>query len=88
VQIPYTIENAEHSYHQYTIICDNREKIIDELAKNKIGYGIYYPKPLHYYDHLKKYAHKDLKNSEDLAQKVISYYHLVTKKIIIFILKN
>ena len=72
VEIPYTIENSEHAYHQYTIKFENREKLIEELAKNKIGYGIYYPKPLHHYSHLEKYGHKDLKNSEELSNKVLS----------------
>jgi len=72
VEIPYVIKNVEHVYHQYTIKCKNREKIIENLRKNDIGFGIYYPKPLHFYKHLRKFAHKDLKNSEEIANKVLS----------------
>jgi len=72
VDTPFVLKNTKHVYHQYTIKSKNREELIDELKKNEIGYGIYYPKPLHYYNHLKKYAHSDLKNSEQLANEVLS----------------
>lgn len=72
IKIPYVLPKCEHVYHQYTIICKNRENIIQTLKEHDIGYGIYYPKPLHFYPHLKKYAHKNLKCAEETAQKVVS----------------
>ena len=72
IKIPYVLPTCEHVYHQYTIVCKNRDKIIQTLKKHEIGYGIYYPKPLHFYAHLKKYAHTDLKYAEETAQKVVS----------------
>ena len=72
VEIPHVIPGAQHAYHQYTIKSKNRENLIQNLKKNEIGYGIYYPQPLHTYKHLKKYAHKELKTSELLANQVIS----------------
>jgi dTDP-4-amino-4,6-dideoxygalactose transaminase len=72
IETPYKIKNAEHVYHQYTIKCENRDKIIKKLKENEIGFGIYYPKPLHYYQHLKKYGHKDLKNSEIISNIILS----------------
>ena len=72
IEIPYVLEKAEHVYHQYTIKCDNREAIIQKLKDNEIGFGIYYPKPMHLFDHLKKYCHNDLTISEKLANEVLS----------------
>jgi perosamine synthetase len=72
IKIPYVLENATHVYHQYTIKCNNRKTVIQNLKKNEVGYGIYYPKPLHLFNHLKKYSHNDLKISEKLADKVLS----------------
>jgi perosamine synthetase len=72
VEIPYVISAAQHAYHQYTIKSKNRDALIQNLKKNEIGFGIYYPQPLHTYKHLKKYAHKELKTSELLANQVIS----------------
>ena len=72
VEIPYVIPKARHAYHQYTIKSDNRDVLTQHLKKNEIGYGIYYPQPLHTYKHLQKYAHKDLKISEKLGSEVVS----------------
>jgi dTDP-4-amino-4,6-dideoxygalactose transaminase len=72
VEIPYVIPNTKHAYHQYTIKTKKRDKLIENLKKNEIGFGIYYPQPLHSYKHLKKYGHKDLKNSEILSNEVLS----------------
>ena len=72
IETPFVLGNVEHVYHQYTLICKYREKIINDLIKKKIGYGIYYPKPLHFYKHLKIYASNYLKNSESLSNKVLS----------------
>jgi len=72
IEIPYVLENTEHVYHQYTIKCNERDAFIQQLKNNDVGYGIYYPKPLHLYNHLKTYTHSDLKNSEKLADKVLS----------------
>jgi dTDP-4-amino-4,6-dideoxygalactose transaminase len=72
VEIPYVIKGAEHAYHQYTVKSKNRESLIENLRKNEIGYGIYYPKPLHHYPHLEEFAHSDLKKSEHLAKVSLS----------------
>jgi dTDP-4-amino-4,6-dideoxygalactose transaminase len=72
VEIPYVLPNARHAYHQYTVKTTQRDTLIQHLKKNEIGFGIYYPQPLHYFKHLKQYAHKDLKNSETLGNEVLS----------------
>jgi dTDP-4-amino-4,6-dideoxygalactose transaminase len=72
VEIPYVIQNAKHVYHQYTIKCKKRNILIKNLKKNEIGFGVYYPKPLHYYEHLMEFGHINLKNSEDCSDTVLS----------------
>jgi dTDP-4-amino-4,6-dideoxygalactose transaminase len=72
VETPYVLDDAEHAYHQYTIKCKNRDKLLEELKKNEIGFGIYYPKPLHKYPYLEKFGHNDLKVSERLVNEVVS----------------
>lgn len=72
IETPYVLDNVKHVYHQYTVKCADRESIIDRLREKEIGYGIYYPKPLHFYRHLKRFATDDLKNSEVLSEKVVS----------------
>ena len=48
VEIPYVLPKARHAYHQYTIKSNNRDVLTQNLKKNEIGFGIYYPQPLHY----------------------------------------
>ena len=72
IDIPYVLPNVDHVYHQYTIKCKDREAIIQKLKDNDVGFGIYYPKPMHFFEHLKKYGHTDLKISEKLADEVLS----------------
>ena len=72
VEIPYVIQNAKHVYHQYTIKCKKRNILIENLKRNEIGFGVYYPKPLHYYGHLKEFGHSNLKNSENCSDSVLS----------------
>jgi len=72
VVTPYVLPKARHAYHQYTIKSDNRDELTQHLKKHEIGYGIYYPQPLHTYKHLQRYAHKDLKISEKLGSQVVS----------------
>lgn len=43
--LPVLNNNIKHVFHQFSVICkDDRNKVIDLLEKNQIGYGIYYPK--------------------------------------------
>ena len=72
VKTPYVNDGTKHAYHQYTINCKKRDKLLVELKKNEIGCGIYYPKPLHHYPHLEKFGHNDLKVSERLVSEVVS----------------
>ncbi|MBW3581659.1 MAG: DegT/DnrJ/EryC1/StrS aminotransferase family protein [Euryarchaeota archaeon] len=61
-----------HAYHQYTLLCDDRDKVIETLKANEVGFGIYYPKPLHHYPHLEKFGHSRLENSVRAAERVLS----------------
>jgi len=72
VEIPYVHPKAIHAYHQYTVKSKNRDSLIANLKKNEIGFGIYYPQPLHSYKHLAKYSHNNLKISEQLCAEVVS----------------
>jgi len=69
---PFVPDGYEHAYHQYTIKCKKRDILLEELKKNDIGFGIYYPKPLHKYSHLEKYGNNDLKVSERLSEESAS----------------
>lgn len=72
VETPYVLPDMKHVFHQYTIKTDKRELLMENLKKEAVGFGIYYPKPLHYYEHLKKYGNNNLKNTENICEEVLS----------------
>ena len=60
-------------YHQYVIMTNNRNALIKELDKNKIQYGLHYPKSINQLIAVKKIFHNQrYPNSENLAKKCIS----------------
>lgn len=44
---PYEDNIGTHVYHQYTVLTDKRDAIMEKLTSNNIGCAIYYPIPLH-----------------------------------------
>jgi dTDP-4-amino-4,6-dideoxygalactose transaminase len=44
---PHEDGKGTHVYHQYTVLCDNRDAVMKKLADNQIASAIYYPVPLH-----------------------------------------
>ncbi len=47
VTVPAVRPGATHVFHQYTVGLEDRARTIDALAVAGIGYGIYYPIPIH-----------------------------------------
>lgn len=75
LECPKTAPNKEHVFHQYTLrIKDGRrDEVIQGLEKAGIGYGIYYPMPLHKQPLYIELGYKDkLKETEKAADEVIS----------------
>ncbi len=44
---PYEDGLGEHVYHQYTLLCDRRDEVIEALQAQQISCAVYYPVPLH-----------------------------------------
>ena len=60
-------------YHQYVVVVKNRNSLIKYLIKNKIEYGLHYPKSINQIKALKKiYLNKKFPNSEFLAKNCLS----------------
>ncbi len=61
-------------FHQYTVRVKNREKFCAHLAANGVGYGIYYPLPLHRQPLYRQlgYGGVSLQESERAAREVVS----------------
>ena len=62
-----------HVFHQYTLLSDEREKIMQALQEQQIGCAIYYPIPLHRQNvFLEDYRDLSLPVAEDVAQRCLS----------------
>jgi len=79
IKTPFVKENRKHVFHQYTIKVEEkfkltRDELVDFLHKNGVGCNVYYPKPLHLFNHIKKFGYKlgDFPVAEKLSQQVIS----------------
>ncbi|MBS82804.1 MAG: hypothetical protein CMD65_01565 [Gammaproteobacteria bacterium] len=68
--LPHVDINTHHVYNLFTVLVTNRKKFIKYLNKNKIPYGIYYPKPL--------YKQKSLKNI--CSQKILPIVEKISKQ--------
>lgn len=64
--------HGHHVYNQYTLRCKNRSKLVEHLTMNDIGYGIYYPIPLHQQECFNYLPAKSLPNAELLSQECLS----------------
>jgi dTDP-4-amino-4,6-dideoxygalactose transaminase len=64
--LPYVSGGVKHVYHQYTIRVENRAGLIERLEEAGIGYGIHYPKPVHWQ---KLYRHLGYEDSLPEAEK-------------------
>jgi dTDP-4-amino-4,6-dideoxygalactose transaminase len=72
--LPNEAPYALSVYHLYVIRTEQRDKMAEHLSRQKIGFGIHYPLPLHLqraYRHL-GYGKGDFPVSEKLASQVIS----------------
>jgi dTDP-4-amino-4,6-dideoxygalactose transaminase len=47
IACPYEDGKGTHVYHQYTVLTDKRDKIMQLLSSAGIASAIYYPIPLH-----------------------------------------
>ncbi len=47
IETPYVAPEAIHGYHQYTVRTSQRRDITGSLEDQQVGYGIYYPIPIH-----------------------------------------
>ncbi len=77
-----------HCYHQYTIRTKFRNRIMEALKKAGIGFGVYYPKPLHKFNHFNSDA--DCPKAEQYANEVLSLpiHPLLSKQDVEFICRT
>jgi dTDP-4-amino-4,6-dideoxygalactose transaminase len=64
---------GEHVYHQYTLLCDRRDEVLDALQSKNIACAVYYPVPLHQQNVFKEdYSGVTLPVTESVAAHCLS----------------
>lgn len=67
------LHDPGHVFHQYTLQVERRDTIIEALEDAGVGYGIYYPIPIHRQaPYVADYGHLDLPVADRLAREVLS----------------
>jgi dTDP-4-amino-4,6-dideoxygalactose transaminase len=70
---PHEDGKGVHVYHQYTVLTDRREAIMDALAAARIASAVYYPIPLHRQEvFAKEYQDVSLPVAEGIAGRCMS----------------
>jgi dTDP-4-amino-4,6-dideoxygalactose transaminase len=70
---PHEDGKGTHVYHQYTVLTDSRDAIMDALAAARIASAIYYPIPLHRQDvFAMDYRQVSLPVAEETAARCMS----------------
>ncbi len=73
MKCPFEDGKGVHVYHQYTVLTEQREKIMENLSKSGIASAVYYPIPLHRQEvFAAEYAHVSLPVAEDVSSRCMS----------------
>ena len=71
---PNVPSSREHTFHQYCIELDERDKLAAELDKNHIASAVYYPQPLHVQEAFRylNYKKGDFPIAERAASRILA----------------
>jgi len=72
IQKPSEIDKVRHVFHQYTIRVKDRKPFINYLEDKGIGYGIYYPIPIHKQPLFREYNSLNLPQAQEASGQVVS----------------
>ena len=73
IQLPKTILDPSHVYHQYTIRVADRDQVRERVYQDGVQTMVYYPVPLHLQDvHRAHHAQLIFRHAETAAREVLS----------------
>ncbi len=74
ISLPIVDDLNDHAFHLFVIRTAKRKKFLDYLTKNKIGFGIHYPHPIHLHPAYKflGYAKGNLPITEKFSDEIVS----------------
>lgn len=71
-QIPKIKKDFISVYAQYSVLVEDRARVIEKFKQANIPYAIHYPIPLHKQPCFKEFSHLELKNSEFISEHILS----------------
>ncbi|HEB8061804.1 TPA: DegT/DnrJ/EryC1/StrS aminotransferase family protein [Campylobacter coli] len=71
-QIPKIDKNAISAYAQYSVLVEDRARVIKAFEKANIPYAIHYPTPLHKQPCFSEFSHLKLEKSEFASEHILS----------------
>ncbi len=92
IKLPIIHEKAETIFHQFTLLAENRDELLEFLRSKNIGCAVYYPLPLHLQKCFSYLNHKkgDFPVTEKLTENVISIpiFSEITKEQQDYVIEN
>jgi dTDP-4-amino-4,6-dideoxygalactose transaminase len=71
-QTPEIPQDRDHVFHQYTLLCDDRDALRESLLAREIACAVYYPIPLHRQQAFGDTVQADLPVAEETARRCLS----------------
>jgi dTDP-4-amino-4,6-dideoxygalactose transaminase len=72
IEKPFVADNVKHVFHLFTIRVKERERFVKYLQSNRVGYGIYYPSPIHKQPLFKEHNGLTFSEAEMASEEVVS----------------
>jgi len=72
-QTPLIPNDRDHVFHQYTLLCDERDRLREAVLAQGIACAVYYPIPLHQQRALHDTEQPDLPVTESTASRCLSF---------------
>ena len=71
-QTPAIPDDRDHVFHQYTLLCEDRDSLRETLLAREIACAVYYPVPLHRQKAFADTVQPELPVTEDIARRCLS----------------
>ncbi len=70
---PHIPDDRDHVFHQYTLLCDERDKLRETILAQDIACAVYYPIPLHQQQAFHDTEQPELPVTESTAERCLSF---------------
>lgn len=72
-ETPAIADDRDHIFHQYTVLCDDRDAVREQVMAQSVACAVYYPIPLHRQKAFADTSQPDLPITEATARRCLSF---------------